>query len=63
MNKSHLVGQSLNSIHDARTHVYKKNYVLPLRRKEVEAFDVTKLSLCLAFQLSNFEQISEIGRT
>jgi len=25
MNKSHLVGQLLISIHDARTHVYKKN--------------------------------------
>ena len=24
LNKSHLVGQLLNSIHDARTHVYKK---------------------------------------
>jgi len=26
MNKSHLVGQLLNSIHDARTHVYIKKY-------------------------------------
>ena len=25
LNKSHLVGKLLNSIHDARTHVYKKN--------------------------------------
>jgi len=31
LNKSHLVGkQLLNSIHDARTHVYKVNYVLVL---------------------------------
>jgi len=26
LNKSHLVGQLLNSIHDARTHVYSIKY-------------------------------------
>ena len=29
---SHLVGQLLNSIHDARTHVYKKNKIEYVRR-------------------------------
>ena len=34
LNKSHLVGQLLNSIHDARTHVYKicNKYLHPLQR-------------------------------
>ena len=27
LNKSHLAGQLLNSIHDARTHVYKYIYI------------------------------------
>jgi len=60
LNKSHLVGKLLNSIHDARTHVYKtplhvsSTVVLIFRRKTVLTLHlVSSLSLgdCSVYRL------------
>ena len=41
LNKSHLVGQLLNSIHDARTHIYKK-YTCAIKKFFRVKFPFTK---------------------
>jgi len=46
MNKSHLVGQLLNSIHDARTHVYKKMYKFFFYNKFVIFLYMFRAQLC-----------------
>ena len=44
LNKSHLVGQLLNSIHDARTHVYK------IRALNLRTISLRKL--CILYKIN-----------
>ena len=59
MNKSHIVGQLLNSIHDARTNIYKiqwkKIFVSKRKDQEINIQEFRSFSSTLTVRETNLE--------